>query len=473
MRRILPAALPAIVMAMSGCRPSDILSVPAPAGVVANSALHSQSGAESAFDAAKSQFFNAADGGLNNPGVLAWTGLLTDEFSMVVDAEPDVTPMDARQTSVGSQFTAWTNLQTAHTALVLAAGLLSTYEPASARSNVGEAYALMGYDEIVIAESFCAGTPLDQILSQGGIQYSAPVTTDSMFALAAGHFTTASGQTGGSDSVSSLASVGLGRALLDRGQYAAAAAAVHNVPTSFVYNVELQPTESGNPNEMNIYAFGYANVAYVAFNVSDREGGNGLPFRSAHDPRLQFDSSLQDANGTPWYVPLKFEANFAYVPLATGIEARLIEAEAALQQGQTSTWLADLNALRNSGCTISGTDTTCALGTGRVPGQAVGLPSLSDPGTDSGRVSVMFRERAFWLFGTGTRLGDLRRLIREYGRDQNVVFPAGPYAQGQNPQLPAPIPTYGTDVTLRIPTAAQMTITNPYYKGCTSPPSTA
>ena len=49
----------------------------------------------------------------------------------------------------------------------------------------------------------------------------------------------------------------------------------------------------------------------------------------------------------------------------------------------------------------------------------------------------MFRERAFWLFATGHRMGDMRRLLRQYGRSQNDTYPVGHY---KGPQ------SYGTDV---------------------------
>jgi hypothetical protein len=131
----------------------------------------------------------------------------------------------------------------------------------------------------------------------------------------------------------------------------------------------------------------------------------------------------------------------------------LIAAEAALQTNPAG-WLTDLNLLR-----AAAPNTYLALSSG--------LPPLTDPGTDSARVSVMFRERAFWLFGTGTRLGDLRRLIRQYGRDQSTVYPVGPYAPTYQSQLPTPIPNYGTDVSLTLPTPVSgITITNPNYKGC-------
>jgi hypothetical protein len=89
------------------------------------------------------------------------------------------------------------------------------------------------------------------------------------------------------------------------------------------------------------------------------------------------------------------------------------------------------------------------------------------------QVDVMFRERAFWLFGTGTRLGDLRRLMRQYGRDQTVVFPTGVYVNGNNQNLPQPLPTYGTDVSFTMPTTqAGQTTSNQSFKGCLSPTST-
>jgi hypothetical protein len=70
------------------------------------------------------------------------------------------------------------------------------------------------------------------------------------------------------------------------------------------------------------------------------------------------------------------------------------------------------------------------------------------------RVAVMFRERAFWLFGTGHRHGDLRRLVRQYGLPVNSVFPTGPYQGG-----PA---AYGSAVVY--PVAGDQY--NPNYHGC-------
>ena len=80
-----------------------------------------------------------------------------------------------------------------------------------------------------------------------------------------------------------------------------------------------------------------------------------------------------------------------------------------------------------------------------------GLAPLTDAGTDAARVDQLFRERAFTLFGRGTRTGDMRRLIRQYGRSESSVFPTGAWHKGGN---------YGTDVTLPLP-LSEMNNPNP------------
>src|ERR1700691_4123871 len=104
------------------CRPIDVLSVPAPVGVLASSTLQNQTGAESAFNGAKGQLFNAADG---NFELLQWSDQLTDEFTLsdfTNDAE--YANIDARVTTGGGGFdepgdTPWGNLLTARSALLL------------------------------------------------------------------------------------------------------------------------------------------------------------------------------------------------------------------------------------------------------------------------------------------------------------------------------------------------------------------
>jgi hypothetical protein len=125
-----------------------------------------------------------------------------------------------------------------------------------------------------------------------------------------------------------------------------------------------------------------------------------------------------------------------------------------LNAKDTVTWANDLNALR------AAAPTTYLHTSAAMPALSVD----STLGADSAaRVSVHFRERAFWLFGTGTRLPDLRRLIRQYGRDAEDVFPTGPYRGGTMMELPR----YDSDVNFILPTLDSGAETeNPYYQGC-------
>ena len=131
---------------------------------------------------------------------------------------------------------------------------------------------------------------------------------------------------------------------------------------------------------------------------------------------------------------LKYNTLSAPVIHVSGIEARMIEAEAALAAGDNTTWLAKLNAAR---ATISS------------------LTPLSDPGTATARVDLTFSERAYWMFMTGHRLGDLRRLVRQYGRGAETVFPTGAYHKDNLVR--------GTDVNIIIPISER---NNPNFKGC-------
>src|SRR5258708_12475837 len=82
-----------------------------------------------------------------------------------------------------------------------------------------------------------------------------------------------------------------------------------------------------------------------------------------------------------------------------------------------------LNTLRASPLQISAPSPTA---TGTHPGWTTPVMApLADPGTQAGRVALLFREKAFWTFGRGQRLGDLRRLMRDYGypNDSSTTFP--------------------------------------------------
>ncbi|HXF94646.1 MAG TPA: hypothetical protein VNI61_00960 [Gemmatimonadales bacterium] len=308
---------------------------------------------------------------------------------------------------------------------------LRTFTPDSTRL-IGLMFAVMAYVETAVGEHYCNGHPLSGLDEGGQIVTGAPITNDSIFRRAVAHADSAIAQAAGAEgaSVRSFASIVKGRALVDLGQYAAAAAAVAGIPKTFKWSLEHSITTVDN----EIWGLNNDPKRYT---MVDREGGNGLDFISANDPRLPnvtgpdriFDSAL----------PLLVTRQGIYgqesdVPIATGLEARLIIAEALFNAGDRTAWLDTLNALR--------TDTT--LYPPIEGGQAVAnqppfvrgprLAAIADTfADDRSRIYTHFRERAFWMFSTGHRLGDMRRMIRQYGSlgfAPDNVFPVGPYFKG-------------------------------------------
>ena len=77
---------------------------------------------------------------------------------------------------------------------------------------------------------------------------------------------------------------------------------------------------------------------------------NGVNFVQAKDPRVNIDpvKTVACQDGTRCNIFNHYNKPDAPVALATGIEARLIEAESQLASGNADAWLATLNLLRST-----------------------------------------------------------------------------------------------------------------------------
>ena len=283
-----------------------------------------------------------------------------------------------------------------------------------------ELKALEAYTYVALGEGFCSAIPISEA-RDGEFIYGQPKTTGELFEDAVGLFDEALGS-----GESHLAAIGKARALLSLGRYEEAAEAVKDVPTE--YNYFLYHSDAGLNNQV------FALQENGRYAVSDREGGNGLPFRSADDPRTPWFRDPNQPDGFDdnyaLYKTLKYRSYGAPVVLASGVEARLIEAESALNRDDYGTWLGILNDLRaNVGDLMAAQVDNY---TTHVPDPE--LPPLTDPGDRDGRVLLMFEERAFWML-TGHRLRPAC-LVRHYGFDPKRSFPPA-YHKGGN---------YGRDV---------------------------
>lgn len=390
-------------------------------------------------------------------GILEWVGILSDEIRMENNAARGDIAVDARSMAISSNGHtsfdgAYAAMQAARVLSLQAVNALERHPTAHAPAEIGELFALAAFSEIILGEAVCSGVPLSELSPTNVVVYGDALPTDSVFGRALRHFDSAAVHAGADPTVGSLVAVGRGRAFLDQGRFTEAGAAVSSVSPTFVYGTQLLTAVA-----QSFYSDWGGGPDFPSWTVGDRKGQNGLDFVSAHDPRVVTINQGTTYVGLPAYYPAKFPRNSAAndsVPLADGVEAQLVAAEAALNGGNAAGWLGILNQLRANFVALRGpypTDTSYHQ-----------LGPLSDPGSDSGRVSLMFRERAFWLYGTLHRLGDLRRLVRQYGRDQSVVFPAGPYDNGSATAL---FSSYGPSVNFPI---GAVETGNPKFHGCSS-----
>ena len=328
------------------------------------------------------------------------------------------------------------------------------------KGAIAEQWFVMGYSEMLLAELFCNGAPLGETVD-GVFTLGTPKTNAEVFAIALAHLDSAlaiAAQTGGSDaalatSVRNAASIAKGRVLVNLGRYAEAATAVTGVATNYTYNVTFsQPT-----NDNNVWGLAgqvSTRARFVVGDSFDVQGTlkNALPFASARDPRVPTEGSplpnlnqLRTFDGT---TPLVFQKIWLNrndpIPVASGVDARLIEAEARLNaNNDIAGMMTVLNALRTSAQKLGPLD---------VPAMA----ALPAPAGRDAAISLYFREKAFWQFGRGNRLGDIRRLIRQYNRTEADVLPTGRFHKaGGN--------AYGVDVNLPVTDNERQ---NPNFTGC-------
>jgi hypothetical protein len=398
---------------------------------------------------------DGADGSGGVEGAIMYGGLLADEW---INSEtfPTRIEVDARTIHItNADLDTWfRTLSRSRRSAENAAGryaALATSDP-----GYPEMLSLAGYTYLFFAENFCNGVPISQATPSGALVYGAPQTNAQLLDTAIARFDSALAVSGAGSDMAYLASVGKGRALDDLGSFAAAKTAVSGVPTSFAYFLE----HSENTDRENNGVF-RANIPDQRYSAADKEGTNGFPFRSTADPRtpIVLDPAGTGFDGTtPLYDNLRYGSRAASITLATGVEARLIEAEAALQAGDTANgggFYAALNDPRANAGSRSYFDATTAPGAPAI-GVLSNLTTASATAA-GGAVKLLFNERARWLWLTAHRLSDLRRLIRQYGRPTESVFPTGPYFKVQ-------FPVYGTDVNFPIPIDEQ---NNPNFTQCT------
>jgi hypothetical protein len=412
--------------------PSDVLSAEASVAV-ANGAIAT---------------FRSITGG----GESTWMfgGLLADEWSTSSTfIQNDETDQRQTQEFNSTVTTELRNLYRTRTRSEEAIVALKAKNP-NLRALIAEMYLARGFAEMQLALDFCNGIPMgdgNAVPPENGI----PMSNVEVFRLAAASLDTAITYANGTDAQSVLmnrsAKVVRARVALALNDMTTAGSMVAGIPTAFAYQHTFSLSTSSNTLwGQGLSARRYSVGDSLEGNKRDIPVANAIPFASAKDPRLPVtiptSGAINGQDGQTYTRTTAMWQQLTPVDVVNGIDARMVEAEVALRAGNVTGWLAIHNALRAAPPKL-----------GEI--QPAAMAPLTDPGTDAARVSLHFREKAFWTFSRGQRLGDMRRLIRQFGRTEANTFPQGVHYKGGS---------YGKDVNLPIVTDEK---NNPNFKGCT------
>ncbi|MGQ0712878.1 MAG: RagB/SusD family nutrient uptake outer membrane protein [Gemmatimonadaceae bacterium] len=422
-------ALGAGAMPMVSCSPGDYLEIQDP-DIIYPEQIQSAAGANAMRIGALAGLNAATSGG---ESLFLLGGLFADEWingdSFIARQE-----IDQRAITIENSFltTANRNLHRARLAAEQALDLMTEWAPEAPAWQFAEMHLVQAYVINLMAEHYCDGIVISTIIN-GLPDFGSPMTVEAALERALAHaddgLALTFGTTANDNRVRHALRVTRGRILLNLDRVTDAAAAVAGVPTSFRYFMGHSQTSNSN-------TIWLLNNNARRYSVGNSEGTNGMNFATAADRRVPVchggdatcrangvTRSVRDDLSSPYHVQLIWKLREDSVAIVDGIEARMIEAEAQLAAGDADAALALLNVARAT---------------------VTGLAPLTDAGTPEARINQLFRERAFWFFSRGHRVGDLRRLIRQYGRTEDAVFPTGAWHKGG---------TYGNDVTVPIPQA--------------------
>lgn len=299
---------------------------------------------------------------------------------------------------------------------------------------LGEYYG--AYDRMLFAEMFC------QSIFGGEDGESAPLDSDARMQEALALFQEAEtdAEAAGMDDVSTAARVGQARAQLWLGNHQQAAQLVPEgqVPTEFVFTAEYSANQTTQHNEF--FQFSWGVIERLRWTVGDSSA------TSRHNEEYAYYDEWVD-QGLIVPTPAGFAAEEAGIPvhlqtlyseertnalLASGWEARMIEAEAELRAGNPGPAEDIVNPLLTDP-TVNpmGTINQSLLVERTIGG--VTVPSMGPfdevdfvAGDLQGNLQKLARARAAGLWLSGQRQGTARRFAEEFGDPFGLgLYPPG------------------------------------------------
>jgi len=422
------AALLAVGL-FTACKTSDYLAVTSPSRIPA-------SGLEDPANAALLVNGAVADFECAYGSYVVASGLISDELDDATQTAARY-PYDQR-TLLSSSTTyqsadcvgigTYSPLQTARVSADNARRLLIGWtdeQVANRQTLLATAAAYEGYAELLLGEGFC-GTTFSTFNPDGTVLYGTAITPAQAFDSAITRFgeaiTAATAVGTGATNILDMAYVGRARAKLDKGDLTGARADAALVPASFVLNMTASAIASRRYNR--VWADNGSSGA--AFNQASSVGAS---YRTLNDPRVPVThpNVPNSTTGVPIWVQQKYTTSASPVPIATGVEAQLIVAEADIASGNTA-------------------EATTILNTSRAAGGETALPG----GTSAaGLKTALIEERRRALFLQGTRLYDVIRFQLPLDPAPGAKFPGGG--------------TYGSQLCMPLPDVERFN--NPLLKG--------
>ena len=185
--------------------------------------------------------------------------------------------------------------------------------------------------------------------------------------------------------------IGRAQARVDLGNWSGAVADAAKVPTAFRYQM---------PYYTNVDEYGYNRTMWsstpLSFYKATSVWGTWYAkyYDSTKDPRVSYTQTALTGAGAfppvgkvPWWPQAKYVTQTAGITLGSGREARLIEAEAALRDGDIGTAMLKIDANRAS----------------------AGAPMAARPLSADEAWTLLKQERGVELWLEGRRLPDMRR----------------------------------------------------------------
>ncbi len=353
-------------------------------------------------------------------GIVRYSALLTDEM-IAADNFPTRIEVDLRRIDPANM-TLTTEMYTPlHRARFHADTTAFSFEShldeprfAGAEAELQEGIALArlygGYTRLWLAEHYCQSILQSRPGEEGEVEPVLPADRmrDALSLLEeAGALAVEHGFAG----IHAAALVGQARARLWLGEFAEAGAVAAQVPRAFVRWVEFS---SNDPSQFNmVYAFTWGDTERIRWSIGDGTVGMRGHERWAHfekftelnlirrtPPGFQaFNSSI------PVNLQTVYDRPDRGILMASGSEARLIEAEVAVREGRTETAEEIVNDLR------SDFSARAASRWGiETPPPGSELEPLSMTGNLDADLRLVAAERARELWLSGDRLTTARRL---------------------------------------------------------------